>query len=307
MARARPRAGRARRRHAAARRDPRDAGVPGSGRGPRDRGADGRRSRRRRSGLLVAGSGRASRRAPARARVPGRLAAALDGDRPRSPPDLSASHAVERSGECSPELPYGHGAPLDDVARHFVARDGGALAGHVVLHVEGASGGVYDMGVAPGHRRHGHGTALTLAALAAADELGCTSVTLNATSEGEPLYRSVGFASLGHGMTWWLFPRDRRRQGRHGVPVAKRRRRSSPPLLSLLVLSSGVVAGTRGSGALVHAPRHRRGRLRHRRAGAPARGGTMVLRPRLYREIVVAGGPASRSASSARRARGSSG
>jgi GNAT superfamily N-acetyltransferase len=130
---------------------------------------------------------------------------------PGRPPDLSARHAVERNDECSPRLPYGHGAPLDDVARHFVARDGATLAGHVVLHVEGATGGVYDMGVAPGHRRRGYGTALTLAVLGAADELGCTSVTLNATSEGEPLYRSVGFASLGHGMTWWLFPRDRRR------------------------------------------------------------------------------------------------
>ena len=53
------------------------------------------------------------------------------------------------------------------------------------------------------------GTALTLAAIVAAHELGCSSLTLNATGEGEPLYRSVGFESLGHGMTWWLFPRAR--------------------------------------------------------------------------------------------------
>jgi ribosomal protein S18 acetylase RimI-like enzyme len=88
-----------------------------------------------------------------------------------------------------------------------VARDGDAIAGHVVLHVEGESGGIYDMGVLPRARRRGHGTALTLTAVTAAHELGCSSVTLNATGEGEPLYRSVGFASLGHGMTWWLFPR----------------------------------------------------------------------------------------------------
>jgi len=124
---------------------------------------------------------------------------------------LLVEHAVQPSGECSAALPYGHDPVPDDVARHFVARDDGALAGHVVLHVEGDTGGVYDMGVAPALRRRGHGTALTLAALAAADELGCATVTLNATAEGEPLYRSVGFASLGHGMTWWLFPRDRRR------------------------------------------------------------------------------------------------
>jgi len=50
------------------------------------------------------------------------------------------------------------------------------------------------------------GEALTIAALARARDLGCAGVTLNATAEGELLYRSVGFHSLGLGMTWWLFP-----------------------------------------------------------------------------------------------------
>jgi ribosomal protein S18 acetylase RimI-like enzyme len=117
-------------------------------------------------------------------------------------------HAVEESDECSSALPYGHDPPPSDVARHFVARDGEALVGHVVLHVEDDTGGVYDMGVAPDARRRGRGTALTLAVVTAAHELGCASLTLNATGEGERLYRSVGFASLGHGMTWWLFPRQ---------------------------------------------------------------------------------------------------
>ncbi len=115
--------------------------------------------------------------------------------------------AVEESGECSTELPYGHDPAPSDVARHLVVRDGGAVVGHVVLHVEGETGGVYDMGVAPGARRRGYGTALTLAVISAAHEIGCASLTLNATGEGERLYSSVGFASLGHGMTWWLFPR----------------------------------------------------------------------------------------------------
>jgi ribosomal protein S18 acetylase RimI-like enzyme len=114
---------------------------------------------------------------------------------------------VEESRECSADLPYGHDPTASDVARHFVARDGEALVGHVVLHVEGDTGGIYDMGVAPRARRQGYGTALTRAAVTAAHDLGCSSVTLNATGEGEPLYRSVGFASLGLGMTWWRFPR----------------------------------------------------------------------------------------------------
>ena len=120
-------------------------------------------------------------------------------------------HAAEESDQCSADLPYGHDPTPSDVARHFVARDRDGLVGHVVLHVEGHSGGIYDMGVAPRARRRGHGTALTLAAVTAAHELGRSSVTLNATGEGEPLYRSVGFTSLGYGMTWWLFPRCQRR------------------------------------------------------------------------------------------------
>ena len=112
--------------------------------------------------------------------------------------------AVEQSEECSAALPYGHDPAPTDVARHFVTRDRGVLVGHVVLHVEGHAGGIYDMGVAPHARRRGHGTALTVAAVTAAHELGCSSVTLNATGEGELLYRSVGFRSLGYGMTWWF-------------------------------------------------------------------------------------------------------
>lgn len=118
---------------------------------------------------------------------------------------------VEESGDCSAALPYGHDPAPADVARHLVAREGGALVGHVVLHVEGDTGGVYDMGVAPHARRRGHGTALTRAVVTAASDLGCTSVTLNATGDGELLYRSLGFTSLGHGMTWWRFPRRRPR------------------------------------------------------------------------------------------------
>jgi ribosomal protein S18 acetylase RimI-like enzyme len=53
--------------------------------------------------------------------------------------------------------------------------------------------------VLPRAQRRGYGRALTLAALARARDLGCANVTLNATAEGELLYRSVGFRSLGLG------------------------------------------------------------------------------------------------------------
>jgi ribosomal protein S18 acetylase RimI-like enzyme len=126
------------------------------------------------------------------------------------PGGADASPLVEESAHCDPALPYaspGHRAVLGSAGvHHFVVRDGGAPAGHAVLNLAGGTGGVYDMGVAREFRRRGHGLALTRAVLARAGELGCASVTLNATGEGEPMYRRAGFASLGLGMTWWMFP-----------------------------------------------------------------------------------------------------
>jgi GNAT superfamily N-acetyltransferase len=124
------------------------------------------------------------------------------------------AHDVEQTAECSPHLPYAHAGEetvIGGDVHHLVIRGGdaiagGAIAGHGILDVAGHCGGIYDMAVAPGSRRRGYGRALVLAALALARTEGCHSVTLNATGEGEPLYRSVGFTSLGRGMTWWLFP-----------------------------------------------------------------------------------------------------
>jgi GNAT superfamily N-acetyltransferase len=121
----------------------------------------------------------------------------------------SPAHSVEHTAECDRELPYAslhHERVLGGDVHHFIIRGGARAFGHAVLNVAGGSGGIYDMGVAPGARRQGYGRALTLAALDWARAEGCTSVTLNATHEGEALYRNVGFSSLGLGMTWWLFP-----------------------------------------------------------------------------------------------------
>jgi ribosomal protein S18 acetylase RimI-like enzyme len=120
------------------------------------------------------------------------------------------SDTTERTTACDPALPYAsqhHTGVLGGDVHHLVVRDGAQVVGHTVLNVVGDSGGVYDMGVAEQHRRRGHGGALVSGLIVLAHELGCTSVTLNATHEGALLYRTVGFESLGHGMTWWLFPR----------------------------------------------------------------------------------------------------
>ena len=90
---------------------------------------------------------------------------------------------------------------------HAVARVDGAYAGHAWAHVvDGRLGGagIYDVEVAPEHQRKGLGRALTAAVCRQAAASGARVATLNATGEGELLYRSLGFRSLGHGQTWWL-------------------------------------------------------------------------------------------------------
>jgi GNAT superfamily N-acetyltransferase len=90
---------------------------------------------------------------------------------------------------------------------HAVARVDGAFAGHAWAHLIGGrlgSAGIYDVDVPRRHRRRGLGRALTLAVCRAAAAAGARMATLNATGEGELLYRALGFRSLGLGQTWWL-------------------------------------------------------------------------------------------------------
>ena len=116
---------------------------------------------------------------------------------------------VPAPDELPPDLPYASTRPDPPAARHLAVRDRGRAVGHVVVNPWRGIAGIYDMGVVPDRRREGIGRALTLAACAAARDVGCTHAVLNATGEGEPLYRSVGFASLGLGRTWWLHPGPR--------------------------------------------------------------------------------------------------
>jgi GNAT superfamily N-acetyltransferase len=113
-----------------------------------------------------------------------------------------------------PEYGDGFGQTLMALVRrnphrfaHAVARIDGAYAGHATVHVIGgrfAGAGIYDVDVLPGVRRRGLGRALTLAVCRAAARVGAQVATLNATGEGELLYRALGFRSLGLGQTWWI-------------------------------------------------------------------------------------------------------
>jgi GNAT superfamily N-acetyltransferase len=93
--------------------------------------------------------------------------------------------------------------------RLLAVRERGQNIGGVLVNPWRGIAGIYDMGVRPEHRRRGVGRALTLAAGRLARELGCTHAVLNATPEGELLYRTVGFVRLGEGRTWWRHPGQR--------------------------------------------------------------------------------------------------
>ena len=89
---------------------------------------------------------------------------------------------------------------------HFGAWRDDEPVGHATLNVTtGRLGvaGIYDMGVALNQQRRGIGRALTHVALALGRANGCRVATLNATAEGELLYRRLGFRSVGFAQTWW--------------------------------------------------------------------------------------------------------
>ena len=105
----------------------------------------------------------------------------------------------------------GYGAALLTLAKarpqrswHALARVDGAFAGRAWAHVDDGSAGIYDVDVPRRHRRRGIGRAVTLCVCRAAAAMGAQVATLNATGQGELLYRALGFRSLGLGQTWWL-------------------------------------------------------------------------------------------------------
>jgi len=89
---------------------------------------------------------------------------------------------------------------------HVGAWRGDVPVGHATVSVTTGDlgvAGIYDMGVAEAARRRGIGKVLTRAVCALGRSAGCRVATLNATADGERLYRTVGFRSVGVAQTWW--------------------------------------------------------------------------------------------------------
>ena len=90
---------------------------------------------------------------------------------------------------------------------HLVASRGIVRLGSCILSIttgELGIGALFDMMVVSKERRQGVGTALVHAACEMARKMGCNHMALNATEMGEPVYRRVGFESMGLGYTWYL-------------------------------------------------------------------------------------------------------
>jgi len=77
------------------------------------------------------------------------------------------------------------------------------VVGQISVNPRAGVAGIYSMGVAPRVRGRGIAAELTRAACRLAIEHGCRHAVLNATDDGERVYRRVGFRSLGWGQTWW--------------------------------------------------------------------------------------------------------
>jgi GNAT superfamily N-acetyltransferase len=90
-------------------------------------------------------------------------------------------------------------------------RPGGELVACLATMVVEDAVGVWSMATAPGRRREGHARRLLHGAMAGAHRSGARRCLLSASPEGEPFYRSLGFAELERWQVWsrprWVFGR----------------------------------------------------------------------------------------------------
>jgi GNAT superfamily N-acetyltransferase len=84
-------------------------------------------------------------------------------------------------------------AVANEACHPIVADADGEVVGTGVAIVNGSIAWIGTIWVAPGHRRHGLGTALTDAVVQAAEARGSHTVVLVATDRGRPLYERLGF------------------------------------------------------------------------------------------------------------------
>jgi GNAT superfamily N-acetyltransferase len=80
--------------------------------------------------------------------------------------------------------------------RFYAGRVDGAVVSTSMLVATGAVAGIYWVGTLEKHRGRGYGEALTWAAVAGGQELGCELASLQASKLGRPVYARMGFAHV---------------------------------------------------------------------------------------------------------------
>ena len=79
--------------------------------------------------------------------------------------------------------------------RLYLGRIDGEAIGTSMMFLSSGVVGLYQVEVSPEHRRRGIGTAMTLAPMEDARQLGYRIAVLQASKMGEPVYRKIGFKS----------------------------------------------------------------------------------------------------------------